>query len=472
MSRPRVVILGGGPAGVGAAARLAVAGAAEVTLLEQNELLGGNAGSFPIAGFRADFGSHRLHPACDPEILRDLQALLGPDLLDRPRDGRIRLQGRWIGFPLRPLDLALGLPPSFLAGAAWDAASKPFRAAATPENFATVLERGLGRTICRSFYFPYAEKIWGLSPAALSATQARRRVSAGSPAKLIRKVLGAVPAFRKPGAGRFFYPRGGFGRISEELGRQAETAGARILIGARVGKLEREGDRIVAVGFERKGQPERLEAEQFFSTLPASLAVRLQDPPPPASILTAADSLRFRSMLLIYLVIDRQQYTRWDAHYFPEAALRITRLSEPKNYSASTEPAGRTLLCAELPCDADDAVWASSDDDLARLVVEDLCQAGLPDPGRPARVAVQRLRFAYPIYEPSAEEAFATIDRWLGTLDRFVSFGRQGLFAHDNTHHALAMAYAAARCLRPDGGWDAASWAEARRRFESHVVED
>ena len=33
-------------------------------------------------------------------------------------------------------------------------------------------------------------------------------------------------------------------------------------------------------------------------------------------------------------------------------------------------------------------------------------------------------------------------------------FGRQGLFAHDNTHHALAMAYAAVDCLREDGTFD------------------
>jgi hypothetical protein len=45
------------------------------------------------------------------------------------------------------------------------------------------------------------------------------------------------------------------------------------------------------------------------------------------------------------------------------------------------------------------------------------------------------------------------------------------LFAHDNTHHALAMAYAAAECLGPDG-FDASAWAAHRRVFETHVVED
>ena len=45
------------------------------------------------------------------------------------------------------------------------------------------------------------------------------------------------------------------------------------------------------------------------------------------------------------------------------------------------------------------------------------------------------------------------------------------IFAHDNTHHALAMAYAAADCLTPDG-FDSRRWAEHRDVFNTHVVED
>ena len=67
----RVVILGAGPAGVGAAYRLRQDARAEVTVLEQHDVPGGNAGSFEFGGMRVDFGSHRLHPACDPEILSD-----------------------------------------------------------------------------------------------------------------------------------------------------------------------------------------------------------------------------------------------------------------------------------------------------------------------------------------------------------------------------------------------------------------
>ena len=63
-----------------------------------------------------DYGSHRFHPAADPAVFALVRELLGDDLLDRPRHGRIRLLGRWIHFPLRPLDLAAHAHPRFTGG--------------------------------------------------------------------------------------------------------------------------------------------------------------------------------------------------------------------------------------------------------------------------------------------------------------------------------------------------------------------
>jgi protoporphyrinogen oxidase len=86
-------------------------------------------------------------------------------------------------------------------------------------------------------------------------------------------------------------------------------------------------------------------------------------------------------------------------------------------------------------------------------------------------VHVRRLRHAYPIYTRGFAAPFRALDEWAASLPRLLSFGRQGLFAHDNTHHALAMAYAAVDCLGPDG-FDAAKWGRYRVEFEKHVVVD
>ncbi|HET6680163.1 MAG TPA: FAD-dependent oxidoreductase [Gemmatimonadaceae bacterium] len=476
MSEPHVVVLGAGPAGAGAAWQLRNRARARVTLVEQQRVVGGNAGSFELDGVRVDFGSHRLHPACDAEVLRDIRTLLGDDLLDRPRHGRIRLRGRWIHFPLKPLDLLLRLDPGFGASTLGDMVRKatartPVHAGA--ESFASVLRANLGPTICNEFYFPYARKIWGREPDALSAIQARRRVSAGSFGKLVRKVASSVPGLKPAGAGRFFYPRHGFGQITEAYADAARALGADVRLGTRVtGLVPPSGDRAPwRVRVERDGASHDIDADYVWSTLPIPIIARAYQGEVPEAVRAAAAAIHYRAMVLVYLVLDIDRFTEFDAHYFPERSVRITRLSEQKNYAARSEPVGRTVLCAELPCDPDDETWALPDEALGNLVVQDLQRSGIPVPVQPARVVTRRLRQAYPIYLSGYEKPFGALDTWVESLPRLLSYGRQGLFAHDNTHHALYMAYAAVDCLR-DGEFDAASWRRYRDVFATHVVED
>lgn len=471
VTRPRIVVLGAGPAGLGAAWQLAERGLAEVTVLERGDRVGGNAASFALEGIHVDLGSHRLHPACPPEILAALRGLLGEDLLDRPRRGRIRLAGRWIAFPPRPVDLALRLPPSFALGMARDAAAKVLRRPRAPgrESFQSVLEAGLGPTFTRGFYVPYARKIWGLEPDLLEPEQARRRVAASSLGRLVGKVL----RIRRGGAGsgRFFYPRRGFGQISETIAEAARDAGARVVLGAQVRRVVLRPDGIEVVA-EREGSSQAVTGDAVWSTIPVTALVRALEPPAPEGVASALSSLGSRAMVLLYLVLETDRFTPYDAHYFPEESLPFTRVSEPRNYADGAGTEGLTVLCAELPCAVGDAVWSADDEALGERVLEGLAATGLPVAAPVRRVVTRRLSHAYPIYRHGSREAFAAVDRWLEGLPRVVSFGRQGLFAHDNTHHALAMAWAAADCLQPDGLLDRQRWAGHRREFESHVVED
>jgi protoporphyrinogen oxidase len=473
MTKPHVVILGAGPAGLGAAYRLTSRQQARVTVLEANQRVGGNAGSFELAGIRVDYGSHRLHPSCDPEVLADIRALLKDDLLDRPRHGRIRLQGRWIHFPLKPLDLALRLPPMFALGVAADTARQPLQRNHRPaeeETFATVLEAGLGQTICREFYFPYARKLWGLDPTELSATQARRRVSAGSVAKMMRKVLSAVPGLKPKGGGRFFYPRHGYGQICDAYYHAALEAGADIRLAAKVQSVEAAGE--FTVHYSQQDAQHSVGANQVWSTIPITALAKCLKPSAPQSLLDAAERTHYRAMILIYLVLEQDQFSEYDAHYFPGPDVLISRLSEPKNYAARQEPHGLTVLCAELPCSADDPVWQLSDETLGEMVRQALGKAGIPVQAPVRQIATRRLRQAYPIYRQGYEAPFEQMDKWIGQIDGLLTLGRQGLFAHDNTHHALYMAYAASECLKPDGQFDLKQWESYRRIFATHVVED
>ena len=469
-----VTVLGAGPAGLAAALELAESGVS-VTVIEQQNHVGGNATSFDFGGVHVDYGSHRLHPASPPQVLERIRSLLGEDLLTRPRHGRIRLMGRWIHFPLRPVDLLLRMHPRFATGVGIDLTRKLLPGRKTngvDPTFATILEQGLGKTICNEFYFPYARKIWGIEPEEISPIQAYKRVSAGSIGKMLKRLMpgggGGGGASTK---GIFYYPRYGFGQISQALLAAAIKAGAKVHLGTSVSRIRLSGERPV-VEYRKDSETGEHETGQVYSTIPVTLLSKLVDTNVPDNVRAAAESLEFRSMVLVYLLLDQDHFTEYDAHYFPGKDYPFTRISETKNYSDRSEPAGRTSLCAEVPCFIDDTIWKATDDQLARRVSEGLELAGLPITSNILEVRVKRIPFAYPLFTVGYEEQFSTLDQWVDGLDGILSFGRQGLYVHDNTHHAIYMAQAAVECLRPDGSIDRDAWHAQRKIFETHVVED
>lgn len=456
-----LVVLGAGPAGLWAARRAAERGH-DVVVIERASSVGGLAGSFTVDGIRVDHGSHRLHAATDPEVLADLDRLLEGDLQVRPRRGRICIAGRWLGFPLTPTGVLRGLPPGFAARALLDAATG-FARHPQDDTFAEVVRAQLGDTMLRRFYGPYARKLWGLAPEEIAGEQARRRIGASSATGILRKVLRGTD----PRARTFLYPRRGFGQLWGAVASAATSAGADLRLRTTATGLTPRPEG----GVEVHTDAGAIRAHWVWSTVPVTLLPRLWQPGAPPSVQRAADALTSRAMVLVYLVLDGRPYTPFDAHYLPEAWTPVTRISEPTNYRDShDDPADRTVLCAEIPCQVDDAVWRGSEDELAAIVVAALRDARLPAP-QVRRVEVRRVAHAYPVLDHGAQARLARLETWAGTLPGVLTLGRQGLFAHDNTHHAVAMAEAAVAALGPDGV-DRARWAAAREGFRAHVVED
>ncbi len=254
---------------------------------------------------------------------------------------------------------------------------------------------------------------------------------------------------RKPGAGRFYYPRCGYGQISSAYEAAAKRLGVEILMPARVHSIDLTRPDAVTIKVEKAGEVSEIRADRLWSTIPINRLAGLIQPELPEQDRNAMGQLEYRSMILIYLVLEQNQFSLFDAHYFPGLDIPITRLSEPKNYSGISEPPGTTVLCAELPCGPQDAHWQASDSELGELAVEALAKAGIPVQSPIRSILVKRLRYAYPIYRQGFESHFSRLDDWISQFERVLSFGRQGLFAHDNTHHALYMAYSAVKCLDP-----------------------
>lgn len=468
-TKKRIVIIGAGPAGLSLAYYLLHGKERNisVTVVEKEEYVGGIASGFKHKGLIFDYGSHRLHPTTGENLLEDIRGFLGDDLLDRPRDGRARLLGRYVKFPLKLFDFMVHLPISFFLGILADILSKPFRKKKkNPRSFSDVLLHGLGKTICTHFYFPYAEKLWGFSPETLSAVQAQRRVSANSIGKMIIKVLSVIPIFRKKGAGRFFYPRKGFVQIFDGFAGKIREKGGRILLSHELKSIDPVEKRILTKN------DATVPYDFAFSTIPIPDFMNALKGKKPDTLVQTCKEVNYRGMLFCYLILNTQQFTRYDAHYFPEQGIVFSRLSEPKNYSASSMPEGLTGLCAEIPCRIGGKLWNTQQDKIAGLVIHGLRQVGLPVDGLVTESFVRRTAHAYPLYDLEFENRIQVIEDYLNTIPDIISLGRQALFVHDNTHHTIEMGLCAADCVSKDGEWDKEKWGGYREMFKTHVVED
>ncbi len=459
-----IVVVGAGPAGLMAAIRSAQAGH-RCVVVEAQRTVGGMAGSFDVAGQRVDHGSHRLHPATDERFLELFRSRLGSDLQVRPRNGRIRLGGRWVAFPLRAGDMVRHLPPSFAARAALDAAAAPLhRRSADPATFAEEVALRLGPTVACEFYAPYARKLYGTEPDQLDRDLARRRVSATGAGDILRRLARAA----RPQGRSFLYPRRGYGQLSETLADLAVELGVDLRLGTRVLGLRSAED---SVSVSLNGGV--LDADAVLTTMPVPALAAAVDPSPPPAVVEALQRCRSRAVVLVYLVVGRDRFTPFDAHYFPGPETVVSRLSEPKNYRNGDDPPARTVLCAEIPCWPGDELWQRPADQLGELVAADMAQMGLEIPALEA-VEVRRLPAVYPVYETATMGDRATVDSWLRSLvaDRIVSLGRHGLGVLDNLHHVLAMGEAAAQSVGSGGAVDEAAWDRSLDRFAAHVVED
>ncbi|MGB7424415.1 MAG: FAD-dependent oxidoreductase [Ornithinimicrobium sp.] len=502
-----LLVLGGGPAGVATALEAAERGM-QVVLLERESTTGGMAGSFECDGVRVDFGSHRLHPVTPPEVMQRLTQLLGDDLQMRTRHGRLRLVDRWVHFPLQVRDLATAMPPGWLVRMAGDVILSPItrlrRRRGASSSYARSLRTSLGPTVYDTLYEPYARKLWGLRGDEIDAEQARVRVSADTVPKVALRVLrgslrqvghrsaaasgsgsGAASGStsQAPRGKTFNYPRRGFGQIVEALDAAAGAAGARIETGVTVTSIK--PGPVVRVETE-DGRSWR--APQVFSTLPIPLLARLSTVPPPPEVVEAARGLRFRAMVLVYLThrpsaatghpadetaVDAPvRWSAYDAHYLPGDGTPITRISEPANYrDSSQDPSDRSVVCAEIPCAVGDEIWTADTEALSDVVHRAVANFELPTLHGVA-AEVRRLPAVYPIYEHGFAERLARLEQWADGIPGVTTLGRSGLFAHDNTHHALIMARAAVAAIRTDGSFDEQQWARSRELFREHVVED
>jgi protoporphyrinogen oxidase len=363
--RPPVVVLGAGCAGLAAAYRLRKRGL-PVLVIEAEDHPGGLAGGIRIGGSVYEYGPHIFHTT-DPELLADVKELMGPDLLPYKRTIQIKFLGNYFKFPLSVRDVLLKLP---LATVLWAGAAFVYRfvegAIRTPdvETSETVLRRYYGDVLYKIFFKDYIERVWGIPPAEFSPSFARERIPRFNilewteklAAALRRRVAGvSTKGYVEKVEGELYTTKEGFSMITERMAQRLVKEGAEIRYETRAVGLKRGAGGVTAVEVEDAAGRRPLPCAAVVNTLPINEAARLFDPPLGAEALGAAGALRFRSIVFVGLKVRRPEVLPASFMYFREHSFnRITDLS---HFKFHIEPAGRTLLVAEVACSPGDAYW-------------------------------------------------------------------------------------------------------------------
>ena len=414
--QPAVVILGAGVAGLATAWRLTQAGRRRVIVLERAEQAGGLAATVALDGSRLDVGSHRIHRDYFPEALTLLRTLLGDELLEVPRRGRLRLNGRYVPYPPTLVDFLAALGPVEIARCAAALVGARLRQRPTPRSYEDYLLPRVGQRAYDLFYAPYARKLFGLRPDQVAVSAAKTRISTESPFTLAAQMIARRRAPSR--ADVFYYPAGGFGSIPQALLSAARGRGAELRTGVTAQSLAAEGTRIGSIVFERDGESTTLPVDALVSTIPLAQLVRLVHPPAPASVGEAAAGLRWRGIRLLQVLINRSRCLEGETYYFPEERYCFGRISEPAQYSSRLRSrSDRTALNIEVICSPGDALWSLDEAEFLARVLRDVRAIDLFHPDEVLEHRSLRVPAVYPVYDLDYRDRLTRVLAWIASFD-------------------------------------------------------
>lgn len=435
----KVVIIGAGPAGLAAGDLLCKHGISPI-ILEKEGSVGGLSRTFEYRGFRFDIGSHRFFTK-NPEVFAWWQDLLNGDFLKIPRQSRIYYKGAFFNYPISIANVFanLGFANAFPILLSY-LKSRIFPYA-QESNFEKWIINRFGRKLYQIFFKEYTEKVWGISCDRISADWATQRIKGFSLSAALGNALfpsrkGDIKTLIK----EFYYPREGAGMMYEKAAQCILQKGGKIMLNSEVSRVHHDTKRILAVEYKDKSGNKviKIEGGDFCSSMPLPELLHQMDPLPPENVRQACTRLHFRSLVMVYLVINQGELFRDNWIYVNSNDVAMGRISNYKNWSRDmVSDQSKTSLGLEYFCSEGDTLWCKPDKELIAMAQDELEHLNLVRRLNIEDALVMRLPKAYPVYENGYREALEVVKNYVRGFPNLYCMGRYGMFRYNNMDHSI-----------------------------------
>jgi len=327
----RILILGAGCTGLGAAYRLHELGHTDFLVLEQNSYPGGLATSFvDEQGFTWDIGGHVQFSHYD-YFDRLMDKALGQAWLKHMRQSYIWIRDRYIPYPFQ--NNIRTLPPADLADCMRGLIAASKNGHINPKNFEEWIVHSFGEGIANIFLLPYNTKVWACNPAEMSFDWIGERVASVDLQRVADNILLGRddPAWGPNNTFRFPL-RGGTGAIWRAVADLIPTP--HFKYDCSVSKICTSTRTVFTLGGDA------FHYDVLVSTLPIdTIAALIGD----RAIISGAAQLRYSGTHVVGIGIKGrppEQLREKNWLYFPEDNCPFYRVTVFSNYSPHNVPDG------------------------------------------------------------------------------------------------------------------------------------
>ncbi|MFC1561210.1 FAD-dependent oxidoreductase [Candidatus Latescibacterota bacterium] len=435
MSIEPVVIIGAGPAGLGAAYE-SIQHNIQPVILEKNNKIGGLAKTESYKGYLFDLGGHRFFTKVE-KIHRLWQEMLGDDFLKVARKSSIYYQGYFFKYPPEFFDVLskLGIIECLLIILSYF--KSQLRCYQRAETFEQWVSNNFGRRFYKTFFQKYTEKVWGIPCNRIKADWAAQRIKGLSLVSVIFNLF-----FRRSDSksliSEFYYPRKGSGMMWERFQEMIETGGGQIKCNTEVISVKHKNRCITHIIYNENDEKVEIPVGQLISSIPINKLVAIFNPKVPDEVLQAASKLSFRTHISVGLIINKENIFQDQWIYVHNQDVKVARIQNIKNWSSAMVPDIRkTSIVMEYYCSEGDKIKDMPDSEMIELASRELSELKLAKIDEVMDGFVIQQYDAYPIYDLDYTKKLSVIRNFLKSINNLQTIGRNGLYKYNNMDHSM-----------------------------------